>query len=97
MRYMIITYYKKPTGQMDEVMTIASNVKNRDVQTASVILDFKKLAVVKCSMNGTNVPRDWTKIMSYFYQHYKATIDRLLLENGYEIREVEPEPTQTLV
>jgi hypothetical protein len=91
---MIITYYKKPTGQMDEVMVVSKNVKRRDIQTASVILDFKKLEVVKCSMNGTNVPRDWTKIMGYFYQHYKATIDRLLAENGFEIHEVKSEPTE---
>jgi hypothetical protein len=48
-------------------------------------LDFKKLEVVKASMSGTVVPRDWDRILSYYHQHYASTIERLLKENGYEI------------
>jgi hypothetical protein len=91
MRYLILTYYKKPTGQIDEVMAVAKNLKTRDHSTANVILDFKKLEVVKCSMGGVQVPRDFNKIVEYYMKHYESTITRLFNENGYEI--VEPEPT----
>lgn len=93
MRYLILTYYKKPNGQIDEVMAVAKNTKPRDIQTANVILDFKTLSVVKCSMGGVTVPRDFNRIVEYYMQHYEATITRLFNENGYEVdfKKTEPE------
>jgi len=92
MRYLILTYYKKANGQIDEVMAVSKNLKTRDHQTANVILDFKTLSVLKCSMGGEQVPRDWDRIVSYYHQHYESTIARLFKENGYEI--VKPEEPQ---
>jgi hypothetical protein len=91
MRYLILTYYTKPDGKIDEAMAVSRNIRTRDLQTASVILDFKKLQVVKCSMNGVQVPRDWDRIVTYYHQHYASTIERLFNENGYDI--VKPETT----
>jgi hypothetical protein len=89
MRYLLLTYYKKPDGKIDESMAVSRRIKPNDLQTASVILDFKKLEVVKASMGGTVVPRDWDRIVSYYHQYYATTIERLFKENGYEI--VKPE------
>ncbi len=76
---------------MDESMAVSKSLKISDIQSAAVILDFKKLRVEKASLNGTVIDRDWDKIMSYYYQYYKNTIDRLLVENGYEIVQPKPE------
>jgi hypothetical protein len=92
MRYLTLTYYTRPDGKIDEAMAVSKNIRPRDLQTASVILDFKKLQVVKCSMNGVQVPRDWDRIVTYYHQLYASTIERLFAENGWEI--VKPE-TQT--
>lgn len=92
MRYMLITYFKKADGKIDEVMAVSKNVRTKDLQTCNVILDFKKLQVAKCTMEGQNLPKDWDKIMTYFYQYYESTITRLLKENGYEITKQEPIP-----
>jgi len=92
MRYLILTYYKKATGQTDEVMAVSKNLKRRDHQTANVILDFKTLSVLKCSMGGVQVPKDFDRIVEYYMQHYEATIERLFKENGYEIVKPETEP-----
>jgi len=86
MRYLLLTYYRKPTGKIDEAMTITRNLKLRDRQMSNVILDFETLTVVKCSMDGVTVPRDWDRIVSYYYTHYSATIERLFTENGHEIK-----------
>ena len=94
MRYLILTYYRKADGKIDEVMAVAKNLKTRDHQTANVILDFKKLDVLKCSMGGVTVPRDFNRIVEYYMQHYQSTIERLFKENGYEVefkKENEPE------
>ena len=85
MRYLIITYYKKANGQIDETTAVARNLRMRDHQTGSVILDFKKLAVVKANLNGETVPKDFNRIVEYYMQHYKNIIERLFAENGYEI------------
>jgi hypothetical protein len=82
---LLLTYYTKPDGKIDEAMAVSKRVKPSDLQTASVILDFKKLEVVKASMGGVAVSRDWDRIVSYYHQHYASTIERLLKENGYEI------------
>jgi hypothetical protein len=99
MRYLILTYYQKANGQIDEVMAVARSLKPRDHQTANVILDFRTLTVLKCSMGGTTVPRDFDRIVEYYHQHYESTIARLFRENGYEIvkpeeskQEVQPQP-----
>jgi len=85
MRYLILTYYRKPDGKIDEVMAVAKNLKSRDHAMANVILDFKKLSVEKCTMNGINVPRNFDRIVEYYMQYYESTITRLFNENGYQV------------
>ena len=93
MRYLTMTYVTRANGKIDEVMAVTRNIKRSDLQTCNVILDFKKLDVVKCTMNGTTVPRDWDRIVGYYHQHYASTIERLFNENGYEIvKPEEPNP-----
>jgi len=90
MRYLCIAYYKKPSGQMDEVIAVSKNLKKRDLQTASVILDFKKLQVVTCNLDGVQVPKDWDHIVKYYFEHYENIITRLFDENGYTVEKREP-------
>lgn len=93
MRYLTMTYVTRANGKIDEVMAVTRNIKRSDLQTCNVILDFKKLDVVKCTMNGTSVPRDWDRIVGYYHQHYASTIERLFNENGFEIvKPEEPKP-----
>jgi len=98
MRYLILTYYKKPSGQIDEVMAVAKNLKTRDHATANVILDFKELSVVKCSMGGVNVPRDFDRIVEYYMEYYESAITRLFKENGYDVeytkKDAETQPAE---
>lgn len=86
MRYMIINYLRKPTGQMDEIVSVSRNIKTRDIQCASVILDFSKQQVVKCSMDGKTVPKDWNRVVGFYYQFYKNVMDQLAKDNGLEIQ-----------
>ena len=94
MRYLIITYYKKANGQIDETTAVARNLRIRDHQTASVILDFKKLAVVKAQLDGATVPKEFNRIVEYYMQHYENIIKRLFQENGYEIELKKSDPVE---
>lgn len=95
MRYLILTYYRKTSGKVDEAMTVARNLKARDHAMANVIIDFKKLEIVKCSMGGINVPRDFDRIVEYYMQFYESTITRLFNENGYQVEYKKTQPTNT--
>lgn len=85
MRYLLLTYYHKANGQIDESSAVSTRVRTKDWQTANVILDFKELKVLKCSMNDTTVPKDWDRIVSYYYPFYTHIIERLFHENGHPI------------
>lgn len=86
MRYMIINYYRKPTGQLDESFSVANRVRDRELQTAAVIVDFKTRNVIKASFEGSVVPKDFDRVVSYYQRHYSAHIDDLLKANGLELR-----------
>jgi hypothetical protein len=96
MRYLLISYYKRPNGQMDEVVGVVNRLKLKDRQTAAVILDFQTQHVLQCSMSGQSVPKEWDRIVSFYYQHYAATFDRLAKENGIEFKAPEAEPEVNL-
>jgi hypothetical protein len=96
MRYFLVSYLKQANGQMDEVVSVSARLKLRDRQTAAVVLDFRTQSVLQCSMNGTTVPKDWDRIVSFYYQHYAATLDRLAKQNGIEFKIAEPEPEVNL-
>ena len=92
MRYLLFTYVTKPTGQIDEVMTLSKNLRSRDWQISNVILDFKECKVLLASVKGMAATKDWDTVVSYYYTHYAATIERLFQENGHQL----PKDTDTL-
>lgn len=94
MRYFLITFYQKSDGKIDETTAVSRHLKTRDIQTCNVILDFKKLEVVKAHMNGVTVPKDFNKIVEYYIQHYENIINRLFAENGYERVKTAPAVTE---
>jgi hypothetical protein len=81
MRYMLFTYIKKPDGKIDEQVQMSNKLKERDITTCNVILDFKEKTVEKASIDGTTIPRDWTTIVEYYREHYSDLIEDLEKHN----------------
>ena len=50
-RYMIVTYFQKPTGKWDEVTEFKNSIRPKHLQSAKVILDFRYKKVVKNTLN----------------------------------------------
>ena len=97
MRYLMLTYYYQANGKIDEGMTVATRVKTKDWQTANVILDFKEQKVLKASIRDNAIPKDWDRIVGYYYPFYPAIMERLLRENGHELpKEETAKSTQDL-
>ena len=85
MRFLLLTYYTRPSGKIDEVMTISTRLKRKDFQMTNVILDFKEQKVLLCSVAGITANKDWNTVVSYYYKYYAATIERLFQENGHKL------------
>lgn len=62
---------------MDEVVSVARRTLTQDLQTCSVILDFKARHVVKCSLGDRIGIRDFQTVRDYYHIHHKQTIEGL--------------------
>jgi hypothetical protein len=78
---MLFTYIKKPDGKIDEQVQMSNKLKERDITTCNVILDFKQKIVEKASIDGTSIPRDWNTIVEYYREHYSDLIEDLEKHN----------------
>jgi hypothetical protein len=87
---MIINYYRRPSGKMDESMIVAAKIRDRELQTAAVIVDFRTRTVIKASFDGAVVPKDFDRVVSYYQQHYRDHIQPLLEANGIALKNESP-------
>ena len=81
MRYLLITYMRKPGGQIDEQVTVAKRVRTSDIQMCNVILDYQNKKVDKCVIEGKVVETDYEKMNAYYKQVYPSLIDQLEKNN----------------
>lgn len=81
MRYLLITFVRKPNGQIDEQVTIGKKIKTADLQTCNVILDFGKNKIEKCVIEGKIVDSDWDRMVEYYKRIYPTLIDQLEKNN----------------
>jgi hypothetical protein len=93
MRYLMLTYYYQANGKIDEGMAVSTKVRTRDWQTANVILDFAEQKVLKASLRDSTIPKDWDRIVGYYYPFYSSIMERLLTENGHAIN-IQAEPVK---
>ena len=94
MRYMIVKYFRRPTGKMDESMTVSTRVRDQELQTAAVIVDFRTQRVIKASFDGAVVPKNFARVVSYYQQHYRDHIQQLLDANGVTLVEADVSESQ---
>jgi len=77
MRYLLITFMRKPNGQIDEQVAVAKKVKPSDFQTCNVILDYAKKKIDKCVIEGKALDREWDKMHEYYVRIYPNLIAQL--------------------
>lgn len=85
MRYLLLTFYTKPDGKIDEAMAVTKKLKLRDWQTCNIIMDFQDQVILKCVVAGQLQDKHWDKIVSYYYPFYTKIMERLFEENGHPI------------
>lgn len=82
MRYLLITFVRKPGGQIDELVAVGKRVKPADLQTCNVIIDYADKKVMKCVVEGKVVDTDFDRMDTYYKQVYPNLIAQLEKEAG---------------
>lgn len=77
MRYLLITFMRKPGGQIDEMVAVSKRVKPADIQTCNVIVDYAEKKVDKCVIEGKNVDTDFERMDAYYREVYPNLISQL--------------------
>jgi len=77
MRYLLITFMRKPNGQIDEQVAVSKRIKNSDIQTCNVIIDYAKKTIDKCIIEGKKVETDFDKMNEYYKKVYPSLIEQL--------------------
>lgn len=82
MRYLLLTFFRKPNGQIDEQVQMSKRVRNSDMQTCNVILDFLEKKVQKCVIEGKVVDTDWARMCGYYKKIYPNLVEQLEKNNS---------------
>lgn len=82
MRYLLITYMRKPGGQIDEQVTVSKRVRTSDIQMCNVIVDYQNKKVDKCVIEGKIVDTDFDRMNTYYKQIYPNLIEQLEKNNS---------------
>lgn len=77
MRYLLITYFRKPGGQIDEQVGMSKRIRSSDQQTCNVIVDYAERKVVKCIIEGKAVDTDFDRLNDYYREVYPDLIENL--------------------
>lgn len=77
MRYLLITFLRKPGGQIDEQVAVGKKIKPADLQTCNVIVDYALKKVTKCVIEGKIVDTDFERMNAYYKKIYPNLIDQL--------------------
>lgn len=77
MRYLLITFVRKPNGQIDEAVTVSTKVRKSDSSMCNIILDYHEHKVEKCVVEGRVLDTDWERITAYYRSVYPTLIGEL--------------------
>lgn len=77
MRYLLIQFIRKPGGQIDEQVTVSKRVKQSDIQTMNIIMDYAAKKVDKCVVEGKVLDKDWESMNEYYRKIYPNLVAQL--------------------
>jgi len=84
LRYLLITYVRKPGGQIDEQVSVSKRVRTSDIQTCNVIVDYQNKKIDKCVIEGKVVDTDFDRMNTYYKEVYPNLINQLEKNNAVQ-------------
>lgn len=77
MRYLFLSFIRKPNGQIDESVSVGKRVRDSDLTNANVIIDFADKKVVKCVIEGKTHDTTFERMRDYYNKIYPNLISQL--------------------
>jgi hypothetical protein len=87
MRYFLVTFYRKPGGQIDEQVQITKRVRNSDLSTCNIIMDFATKKIEKCVVEGKRLDKTFEELTAYYNKVYPNIISQLEKEAPISLKE----------
>jgi hypothetical protein len=89
MRYFLVTFFRKPGGQIDEQVSVTKRVRNSDITGSNIIMDFGKRKIEKCVVEGKRLEKEFDELRNYYYRIYPNLSAQLEKEGPISVREKE--------
>lgn len=89
MRYLLITFYRKANGQIDERVAFSKRLKPADWSNSNVILDFGLRKIEKCVIERQKLEKTFDELADYYRKVYPALITQLETEAPITLKEKE--------
>lgn len=77
MRYLLISFWRKVGGQIDEVVSVSKRVRTSDMNTCNVIMDFADQKVLKSVIEGKPHDTTFEKLREYYARIYPNLVEQL--------------------
>lgn len=86
MRYFLVTFYRKPGGQIDEQVTVSKRVRNSDLTNCNIIMDYGLRKIEKCVVEGRRIEKTFDELSDYYKKIYSALIQQLEKEGPISVK-----------
>ena len=80
----MIQFTRKPNGQIDELVNVSKKIRNSDLNTKNIILDYAENKVEKCVIEGGNHDTTFDQMDKYYKKIYPQLIEQLEKEAPIE-------------
>ena len=77
MRYLLVSFFRRKGGQIDEMVKVSKRIQESDVSTSNVIIDYADKKVEKCVIEGKQIDTDFSRMHEYYKKVYPNLIDQL--------------------
>lgn len=77
MRYLLITFFRKPGGQIDEQARFVKRLRPSDSSMSNIILDYGLRSVEKCVIEGKKLDRSFDQLNDYYKKIYPIMVTQL--------------------
>jgi len=85
----MITFMRQAGGQINEEVRASKRVRNSDLNSCNVIIDYGTKDILKCIIEGKRHETDYEKMNNYYKKIYPKLIEQLEREGPTEVRPVE--------
>ena len=87
MRYLLISFFRRKGGQIDEMVKTSKRLQESDINTSNVIIDYADKKVEKCVIEGKVVDTDFDRMNEYYKKVYTNLIEQLEREANITAQE----------